>query len=589
MASMKPNHFILVLGCGVFITLNSCSSVPDKKSDYPDPLPGYRSEGLSGSWDTTDWKCFHNQAVEESLIAVRPGEPGKSPFWNAYAKRFIHVPSFDFNTIAKSVKYRYTATSDANCESYLFETNHPYNLLSPIWKDIPVGIVYLKVEGLDNDQNVTGIAGELMFYKAAPFHGPYNLPVRDYTSSVILNMQTLMDQDHYRRWSSEKTPSDDYMLYCYPSKIVGSIIQAMTMYSGLSKKDSAVAIQMAENAASYLLGISLPPGSVLEYFPPTYLDRTNSTNVARERKDQLMMFYPAIVGSAYLDLYDITAHKEYLDASINIAETYAKTQLASGSWPMMAWIESGEAVTKNLCIPTDIINFLDRLETDYGIEQFHKNSEAAFTYIMDNPMLTFHWEAQFEDMGYSENYSNLERGKPLAFAIILLRRSSHEPSYVEMAEELIRFAEDQFVIWEQPLPRELFRMSWRPIPDKVYYTSKWFTPCALEQYDFYTPIDASSASAICAYQKAYEITGKEIYLAKAISLADNQTVTQDLASGIYPTYQMDLDGKKRFSDPTPGNNLQNNVWTGWLNCATVTAKALLELDALLLSIERMPS
>ncbi len=247
---------------------------------------------------------------------------------------------------------------------------------------------------------------------------------------------------------------------------------------------------------------------------------------------------------------------------------------------MMVWIESGEAVKENLAIPTDIINFLDRLAADYGIMQFRNNSEAAFTYIMDNPMLTFHWEAQFEDMGYSEHYSNLERGKPLAFAVILLDRSEKNPGYIELAEELIRFAEDQFIVWEQALPRELFRIFWRPIPRKAYFTSKWFTPCVLEQYDFYTPIDASSASAIFAYKKAYELTGKELYLAKAISLADNQTVAQDLAGGIYPTYQMDLDGEKRFSDPTPGN-IESQVWTGWLNCATITAKALLELNDLL--------
>jgi len=562
---MKANNSLLVPGCGVIILLLTFSCISEKES---------------GNWDTADWSRFHEQAVEESLIPVRPGESGVSPFWNAYALRFIHVPSFDFSEVEGSVKYRYSVTSDVNCEIYRFEADHPRALLLPVWKDLPVGIVYLLVEGLDEDQQVIGQAGEKLFYKAAPFNGPYNQSVCDYTSSVIRNMESLLEQDHYSRWSIENTPSDDYRLYCYPSKIVGSIIQAMCMYSGLAEKDSEMAIQMAENAASYLLSISFPAGSVLEFFPPTYQERKLSTSAARKKKDQLMMFYPALVGDAYLDLYDETGEDKYLEACVKIAQTYAKTQLASGSWPMMVWIESGEAVAKNLCIPTDIINFLDRLAADYGISQFSKSSEAAFNYIMDNPMLTFHWEAQFEDMGYSENYSNMERGKPLAFAVILLRHSDEEPGYIALAEELIRFAEDQFIVWEQALPRELFRISWRPIPRKANLTSKWFTPCALEQYDFYTPIDASSASAIFAYKKAYEITGKELYLAKAISLADNQTVAQDLAGGIYPTYQMDLDGEKRFSDPTPGTK-ESPVWTGWLNCATITSKALLELNELL--------
>ena len=575
----KKNIRLLIFVCGIIILTFSCT--PEKGSKHSGKIPGYYSEGPAGHWDMADWNRFHDQAVKESLLAIRPGEPGKSPFWNGYAKRFIYVPSFDFNKVNNSVKYRYTVISDVNCEHYSFDAKDPWTLLTPVWKKVPVGIVYLKVEGLDKDNNVIGLAGERMFYKAAAFNGPYNLPVTDYTSSVIRNMQSLMEQDHYRRWKTDSVPSEEYRLYCYPSKIVGSIIQAMCMYSRLSKKDSADAINMAQNAAKYLLSISLHSGSVLEFFPPTYLDRPNSTGAARERKDQLMMFYPAIVGSVYLDLYDVTGNNKYLEAAVKIAKTYVKTQLPEGSWPLMVWIESGEAVKKNLCVPTDIINFLDRLVMDYGKTQFRENSEKAFNWIMENPVKTFNWEGQFEDMGYSKNYSNMERGKPLAFAVILLSRSEGKPGYTEMAEELIRFAEDQFIVWEQPLPRELFRTSLRPIPRKAYYTGKWFTPCALEQYDFYTPIDASSASAILAYKKAYEITGKELYLAKAISLADNQTVAQDIAGGIYPTYMMNLAGRKRFSDPTTSNE-PNEVWTGWLNCATITAKALLELNELVI-------
>ena len=576
---MKSSTNFLIFTCGIIVSLFTISCSTGGGSVKSIIIPGYYANGPAGDWDTADWNRFHDQAVEESLLPIRHGEPGKTPFWNGYAKRFIYVPSFDFATVNNSVKYRYTIISDANCRNYSFEAKNPWSLLTPVWKEVPVGIVYLKVEGLDRNNIVTGLAGERTFYKAAPFNGPYSLPVTDYTSSVIRNMQSLLKQDHYRRWKTDSIPSEEYMLYCYPSKIVGSIIQAMTIYSSLSEEEREDAINMAHHAASYLLSISLPSGSVLEFFPPTYLDRTNSTSVARRKTDQLMMFYPAIVGSAYLDLYDATGNNKYLEASIKIAETYSKTQLQAGSWPLMVWIESGEAVEDNLCVPTDIINFLDRLVVDYGKIQFRENSEKAFNWIMENPMRTFHWEGQFEDMGYSENYSNMERGKPLAFAVLLLSHSDEEPGYIEMAEELLKFAEDQFIVWEQPLPRELFRTSWRPIPRRAYYTSKWFTPCALEQYDFYTPIDASAASAILAYKKAYEITGKKLYLAKAISLADNQTVAQDLAGGIYPTYTMNLAGRKKFSDPTTSNE-PDDVWTGWLNCATMTANALLELDEL---------
>ncbi len=582
---MKINTGLLIIACGIFVYLCCLGCTPDVGSKHPGGIPGYYANGIAGNWDTSDWNGFHQMAVEESMLPIRPGEPGVSPFWNGYAKRFINVPSFPFSTVSKSVKYRYTAISDANTGSFTFEAETPWSLLTPVWKELPVGIIYLKVEGLDRDNNITGKAGERMFYKAAPFNGPYNMPASDYRSSVIMNMEFLLEQEYYRRWKTESIPSPDYRLYCYPSKIVGSIIQAMTIYARLSENEREDALTMARNAARYLLKTSQPEGSVLEYFPPTYEDRPNSTGMARNRKDQLMMFYPALTGSAYLDLYDATGENEYLKASVKIAETYSKTQLPEGSWPLMVWIESGEPVEQNLVVPTDIINFLDRLVSDYGKKQFRENSERAFQWIMENPVKTFHWEGQFEDIGYSRHYSNMERGKPFSFAVILLSRSDREPGYIELAEELIRFAEDQFVVWEQALSRELFRTPRRQIPSRSYMTSTWFTPCVLEQYEYYTPIDASSASAIFAYKKAYEVTGKELYLAKAISLADNQTVAQELAGGIYPTYQMDLPGWNWSTDPAQGGSVSKPVWTGWLNCATVTAKALLELNELISQTE----
>ncbi len=582
---MKKNNDLLIITFGFIISLLCFSCTSEMGSNHPGEIPGYYSYGLASNWDTADWNRFHYLAVEQSMLSVRPGEPGISPFWNGHARRFINVPSFDFAAVDNAVKYRYTAISDVNTNPYSFEAENPWSLLTPIWKELPVGIVYLKVEGLGADNNTIGVAGERRFYKAAAFNGPYNLPLTDYKSSATLNMESLLKQEYYRLWKTESTPSQEYRLYCYPSKIVGSIVQAMTIYAHLSEKNREDALTMARNAAGYLLSSSQPAGSVLEYFPPTYEDRPNSTGMARDRKDQLMMFYPAITGSAYLDLYDATGDDEYLDASVKIAETYSKTQLPEGSWRLMVWISTGEAVEENLCVPTDIINFLDRLVSDYGKSQFRETSEKAFQWIMEHPMKSFHWEGQFEDVGYSKSYSNMERGKPFSFAVILLSRSEQEPGYIELAEELIRFAEDQFVIWEQPFPRELFRTSQRQIPSRSYLTSTWFTPCVLEQYSYYTPIDASSASAIFAYNKAYEVTGNELYLAKAITLADNQTVAQKLGGGIYPTYQMDLPGWNWSTDPAQGGSDTKPAWKGWLNCATVTAKALLELNELILQSE----
>lgn len=533
--------------------------------------------------DLTKPDCdkLHAQAMEESMLPVRPGEPGKSPFWNLHAKRFIYVPSFDFEHVSEAVKYRFIAISDANCKYYNFEAEKPWDLLSPIWKDLPIGIVYLKVEGLEKNGKVLGVAGERQFYRAAAYNGTYRKPVMDCISSARKNMRLLFGQNHYQRWITEGSPDPGYRLYCYPSKIIGAVIDGMVMHSGLSPENKETALLIARNAAKYLISISQPAGTPLEFFPPTYVDWKNAPSIAGKRKDQMMLFYPAIAGSAYLDLYDATKGKEFLKAAIRIADTYASLQLPSGSWPLIVNLKTGEPTQENLCVPTDIIVFLDRLITVHSMEKYRRTSEQAFNWIMDNPMKTFHWQGQFEDVGFSHNYSNMERGKPLAFAKLLLSRAKDDPQNVEMAEELIRFAEDQFVVWERPLPREMFRTTEHPIPGKVYLTDKWLTPCALEQYSFYTPIDASVASAISTFQKAYEVTGKDLYLAKAYSLANNMTVAQDIGGGIYPTYMIDVYQKPKPSEYWSfGKSKSFEYWDGWINCATMSAKAMLHLGDL---------
>ncbi|NPA36418.1 MAG: hypothetical protein GXO47_06180 [Chlorobi bacterium] len=533
---------------------------------------------ISLNQDSLKWKKLNQQALEGTMIPVRPGKPGEVPFWNIHAKRFINVPSFDFKEIPGSVKYRFTAISDYNVREYTFEADKPWATLSGIWKEVPVGIVYLRVEGLDKEGAVTGLSGSRLFYKAASFNGPYKSSVTDYRAAALLNLRSLLKMDHFRRWETDTIPSSEYILYSYPSKIVGSVVDAMCLlYNNTSSQlEKKLALKIAENAATYLINISQPSGTPLEYFPPTYLAVSDKMELAKRRENQVMVFYTSNVAMNYLDLYEITSDKKYLELAIKIAGTYKKLQLRSGTWPMMVKLDTGEPIGDNLTVPTDILNFFDRLIEEYAQRQFEDVYEKAFNWIMNNPMKTFNWEAQFEDMGFSKNYKNLEKGKPLDFATILLKRSTEHSEYIKMAEELLRYAEDQFLVWEKPLPREMFRTEEKPIPGNVYLTDNWFTPCALEQYGFYTPIDASMDDFIRAFTIAYQITGNKLYLVKAISLANNLTVAQSLSGGLFPTTMIKFPVKYENMSAVGDDNI--NEWTGWMNCATYSSKTLLQLD-----------
>ena len=145
----------------------------------------------------------------------------------------------------------------------------------------------------------------------------------------------------------------------------------------------------------------------------------------------------------------------------------------------------------------------------------------------------------------------------------LLDRSQGNDGYLNIAEELLRFVEDQFVIWEKPLPT-----SHEHSMGQKSYSKDWITPCVLEQYGYYVPIDASAATMIAACVKAYEVTGKELYLAKACALADALVFSQQAdTTGWYPTYWWKIKGSFREDY--------------WLNCTAYDIKVMLNLAEVL--------
>lgn len=81
------------------------------------------------------------------------------------------------------------------------------------------------------------------------------------------------------------------------------------------------------------------------------------------------------------------------------------------------------------------------------------------------------------------------------------------------------------------------------------HCEKWITPLVLEQYVCYDPVARSSAILINAYLKAYEVTDRSIYLAKARALANGLLKGQAWfaeakdGNGLIPTWLMKTNGR----------------------------------------------
>lgn len=481
-------------------------------------------------------------ARNESLAPVHPGIPGQQPFWNINSKRFIYAPAFDFEELPGEKTYQFTIRSKANNQTVIFEAPKPWAPLTPVWNQLPPGVFHLTVEAIDLESKFPiGIIGERDFLKSTPFSGVRNKPAISYKESGYHNLRDLLHQPKVQYWLKHGRPDPEYPLWSHPTKIMSALVIGMIHFAMYfpDTEDADTASKIAFLTSDFLLSMIEPKGKPLEYWPPTYWD-----GVPRGEhpyfENEIMTNSPAIGAEMLLDLYDFTKDEKYFNAAIRIAGTYMKTQRTDGTWAQILNTETGEAVKRNKLVPTMVIELFDRFQEDYGIDDYAGAKRKAFDWCMQNPVKTFNWQSQFEDTRPQSQFKNLSREEPTEFARILFKASAEHPEYIDLAKELIRFAEDQFVVWEPTDP--VLSYPWFKDDSKWNGTTleegyDWFIPSALEQYKFYTPIARSCQLMIIAYLQAYHYTGESIYHAKAVALANTLTIAQAYhGDGEIPTH-----------------------------------------------------
>ena len=496
----------------------------------------------TGAFGGDDWARLNADARERAKTPIRVGVPGTRPFWNGHAKAFIHPPAFDFKEVEGATAYRFALSRDG-VEPIVWTAAKPWMPLpADIWDSIKPGYCTLRVTGIG--QGVESVSGERTFYRAAVFHGPYPKAVCGYREAAKKVYAAVYRMPQVQGWKTHDDPPPGYDLYCYPAKILSSMIRALVRHAKTSRKTSSVeaddALFIACKMADWLIAHSQPDGAPLAHFPPTYWGDRRS--VAVKNAGQNMLVYPASAANAYIELSLVTRSDKYLNAAMSIARTYARLQGADGTWPLKVRESDGSPVRANRLVPgRGLFAMFDQLAPyDATLAAVR---DRAFAYVLDGPFKTWNWDAQFEDMEPMPPYTNLQKGIAVDAAVRLFAQGR-----IADAREILDWSEDQFVVWSDPI----HNMDWR----------NWKTPTALEQYDYYTPIDGSMAEMVAAFAAAYKATGDRLYLEKAKALADNITRHQR-PDGTIPTY---FDSRKG---------------SDWVNCMIYVADILEGLEDVL--------
>ena len=497
-----------------------------------------------------DRKALAKQAFEECCspdTTVRYGVKRGRPFWNVESSQFMYVPAFHFTAIRDRHRYRYTAT-DEQGGVHEFEANDCCSLLTPIWAELPEGVVRLVVTALNEDGSDYAVVGARTFVRLAPFPEDTPPAICSYKECAVKAYRYAMSAGFIKHWLEYGEPDPYYDLNTYPSKMISALVDAMITYAKLCPDDASDAMKVAVSAADYLIRITPRGDDPLADVPPTYYLGfcpdpekygviTPNWHAAAAHNGTVMMIYPAHAGQMYLKLEKATGDKKYLCEAIKIGEYYLKTVEPNGSWYLVRSCKTGEPVTENYVAPIEVVvPFLSGLYERTGDERFKTLCDNAVKYVFDTQLSSYNWEGQFEDSPLSTNYINLTHYAPVALAMYLSEHKKDEKS-IELAKELMRFAEDQFVVWKRPYP-------WRhatPDGSTPYDTSLWHTPAALEQYGWYVPIDASTSNLALGFLSLYRAGCGDLYLAKARALTDQLTRVQH-ADGKIPTHWMNTPG-----------------------------------------------
>ena len=486
------------------------------------------------------------KAAAEYLQPVHPGS-AERPFWNGFAKKFIYAPSFDFQRVEGAENYLFTATS--NDKKWTFTADNPQSPLSPIWNQIPQGTdVTLTVEGLAADGTVLGVAGERKFWRDYGFNPPYTGAVRGYREAAILGMLYVHTMPAVQRFATSSEPDMSYVYFTYPCKIIGAVVQVETLLAKTAPAYAENALAIAKGAAQFLIDHARKPGEPLAYFPPTYYKQYMASKFP-ENQGKTMAMEAASAGEAYLDLYDATGDKLYLEQALGIADTYLRLQCEDGSWHIKYDFATGEPVNDSKAMLHPLLGYFLRLEKEYGQTKYTEARIRGERWMAEHILEKFDMTGQFEDVSVLglQPYENLTNCTAAPYASYILNRGAQEGD-IATAYELVRFSEDQFVYWDMPVGECGYKLD--------------STPCVYEQYKYQMPIDNSTCNVANAMLDIYEATGDELMHAKATALIDNITVIQCVNTGKILT-----SWRVRF-------NVEPSYW---INCTYDSVCALLRM------------
>jgi hypothetical protein len=499
----------------------------------------------------TDWRAAPQGA--ERLPAVRI--EGRYRF----ARRAIDPPQLDLTALPGAAGYELLLSPlDEPATIWSLRNTQPRIDLASVWQKLPYGPMQFLPRAWDDQGRLLG-AGDFGSIIRSPDWQDRPVQPLNYRAAG----ERVLDYLANRIPPAREHPADPaYMWHAavtvagapefhdcqFPALTYPSFIKLFL--AGVEQACDAAPrtelLHRARRLCDFLIDHPAATAGPLAGVPYSTMNQQGSGGMFEA--DRITLVRLAWVGEAALHLAEMTGEQRYAAYAARLATILLDFQQPDGSWPYRVRLSDGAIVESYTAAAIMALLLLEQMEARDPGGPYTAALERGLGWMLENPVRTGLWQQMYEDVRTLDPYANLEQWAALETAMFLLRR--RHPHGADLARSLVRYVEDQFVIFgDDPIT---------PVPYLPY------TPGNCEQYGCYWPMDFHTANYTRAALALYEATGETAWAQKAVAAA-NTVVNCQLPDGRLSTLVPD----RRLGMAPP--------FTAWFNCMAHAADVLLRI------------
>jgi len=273
-----------------------------------------------------------------------------------------------------------------------------------------------------------------------------------------------------------------YLSISYPAFTTSVAVDAFLDWWSYSGDQDA--LSRAVTMMDWLLDRRTPASDMYGNWP--YSTQTEGVMGGGFDGESIMSDKPAMVALRCLRLHRITGQAHFLDAALQIADTYVATQLSGGveddgRWPFRVRPSDGLVIQDYTSHLIPAVRLLQTLETDHPGNGYGAAATKAMAWLSANPLQPtssqyMHWEGFYEDVPPEEMIGEIDHYSAEETLEYLLDRN--DPGDLDKAIEIMNWSTNRYLApWSMENGYDAYApvvLEWDHWPHSTYSaTGQW--------------------------------------------------------------------------------------------------------------------